>query len=380
MRRVLFWAHLIVGGLAAVVILVMSVTGVLLMYERQVIEWADSEYRSSPPAPGAEHAPVNDLVTTTGAALGATPTAVTLHSDPTKPAEVAFGRGTTVFVDAYSGQALGEGSRGVRRFFGAVTAWHRWLGASGASRQIGRAVTGAANLAFLFLALSGMYLWLPRTWTRQSVKTITLFRRGLSGKARDFNWHHVIGFWSLIPLVLVIASGVVISYPWASDLVYRLAGSEPPPARRGGGFRGGPSPRSPGGNASAALDAASVNRAWAAAEQAVPGWRSLTLRLGGPSAGALSFSVEKAHRGRPDLRYQVAVDRQTGELMGIESFADYDAGRKARSWLRWIHTGEAGGFVGQTLAGVVSAGAVVLVWTGLALSLRRFLAWKGRRR
>jgi uncharacterized iron-regulated membrane protein len=50
-----------------------------------------------------------------------------------------------------------------------------------------------------------------------------------------------------------------------------------------------------------------------------------------------------------------------------------------RTWLRFIHTGEAGGFVGQTIAGIASAGACVLVWTGLALSWRRFQAWRGRR-
>jgi hypothetical protein len=39
----------------------------------------------------------------------------------------------------------------------------------------------------------------------------------------------------------------------------------------------------------------------------------------------------------------------------------------------------AAGVVGQTIAGLVSLGAAVLVWTGLALSLRRFAAWRGRR-
>jgi hypothetical protein len=36
------------------------------------------------------------------------------------------------------------------------------------------------------------------------------------------------------------------------------------------------------------------------------------------------------------------------------------------------------GLPGQTIAGVVSGGAVFLVYTGLALSLRRFLAWVAR--
>ena len=46
--------------------------------------------------------------------------------------------------------------------------------------------------------------------------------------------------------------------------------------------------------------------------------------------------------------------------------------------MRFAHTGEVLGLTGQTVAGLVSAGAVVMVWTGLALSWRRFRAWVTR--
>jgi uncharacterized iron-regulated membrane protein len=75
--------------------------------------------------------------------------------------------------------------------------------------------------------ITGIYLWWPQTWTRRIVRMIACFRLGLNPKERDYHWHHVLGFWCTMPLVLVIASGVVISFPWASNLVFRLAGSEP---------------------------------------------------------------------------------------------------------------------------------------------------------
>jgi uncharacterized iron-regulated membrane protein len=40
-RSVLFWMHLAAGAAAGVVILIMSVTGVALTYEKQMLEWAD---------------------------------------------------------------------------------------------------------------------------------------------------------------------------------------------------------------------------------------------------------------------------------------------------------------------------------------------------
>jgi len=63
-----------------------------------------------------------------------------------------------------------------------------------------------------------------------------------------------------------------------------------------------------------------------------------------------------------------------------ETFADQGPGRRLRSLMRFAHTGEVLGLAGQTVAGLASAGAVVLVWTGIALALRRGRAWLARRR
>jgi uncharacterized iron-regulated membrane protein len=62
-----------------------------------------------------------------------------------------------------------------------------------------------------------------------------------------------------------------------------------------------------------------------------------------------------------------------------EPFAAQSAGRRLRSWTRFTHTGEYYGLAGQTVAGIVSAGAVVLVVTGLSLALRRAAGWRARR-
>lgn len=64
--------------------------------------------------------------------------------------------------------------------------------------------------------------------------------------------------------------------------------------------------------------------------------------------------------------------------MRWEPFASLSAGRQIRSWLRFAHTGEVYGLVGQTIAGLVSLGASVLVFTGLMLAFRRLLAWRAR--
>ena len=56
---------------------------------------------------------------------------------------------------------------------------------------------------------------------------MTWFRRGLSPKARDFNWHNVIGFWMVVPLPIVVFSGAMISYRWVGNLLYLAVGETP---------------------------------------------------------------------------------------------------------------------------------------------------------
>lgn len=389
-RKAFFWTHLAAGLVAGLVILIMSVTGVLLTYERQMIEWADG-YEVTPPAPDAAPLGVERLAAIAREGRGAELTGITLRKAPA-PAAFAFGREGTFFLDPYTGAVLGQGSARARAFFRSVTDWHRWLAASGDARATGRAVTGASNLAFLFIVLSGLVLWWPKGLTWKHLRPITLFDGQLAGKARDFNWHNVFGFWSAIPLAVVVASGVVISYPWASDLVYRLSGSEPP--RRGGAPappRPGPAApgREPGAGSTAGRESAAavtgpallagLDRAWAVAASHDASWQSLSVRVPSAPDAPFSFTVDTwAAARQPSSRSQIVVGRE-GQVVRVEPYAAQSRGTRARIWLRFLHTGEAFGVVGQTIAGLVTAASILLAYTGVALALRRFVAWRQRR-
>ena len=61
LRTAFFWLHLTAGIVAGAIVLLMSVTGVALTYERQMIAWSDREFKSSP-QPGMERMPVERLV------------------------------------------------------------------------------------------------------------------------------------------------------------------------------------------------------------------------------------------------------------------------------------------------------------------------------
>jgi uncharacterized iron-regulated membrane protein len=413
LRSLIFWPHLVAGACAGLVILLMSVTGVLLTYERQMIAWSDRDFRSEPAQAGQARLPLETLMTRfTEATPGVTPTAVTIESSPDAP--VVFGvPQRTIYMNAYTGAVLGEGSRGMREFMSNLRAWHRWLAVEGEGRPTARAITGWSNAIFLFIVASGFYLWFPRKWTWAQVRSVLLFRGGLQGKARDFNWHNVIGFWSAVPLFIVVASSMPISFPWANAFLYQMVGEEPPAPAGGGGGRagrpaaaqgrnGGPGVaqernagpavaearngglegtqgRNGQGRRETSVAPDGLNALWARAEQQVPDWRSISVRIpNGPSA-PVSFAIDQGDGGQPQLRSTLVLDRETGAVVSYESFASQSLGRRIRSISRFAHTGEVLGIPGQTVAGLVSAGGAVLVWTGLALAWRRVQAWLKRR-
>lgn len=399
LRPLIFWPHLIAGVVAGAAILLMSVTGVLLTYERQLIAWSDRHLRSEVPADGAARLPVETLVQTFQREHPELrqPTTVTVTADPAGPVALAV-PDKTVYLDAYSGRLLGESSQGVRRFMSDLRSWHRYLAVMGEARPVARAVTGWANLLFLFIVASGVYLWFPRRWTWQRVRPVVFFRGGLRGKARDFNWHNAIGWSTAIPLTIVVAGAVPTSFRWANDLVYRAVGEQPPgPAGRGaaggrqaaqaaaaGQGRGERRLERPGedrGEGRAAiLSVDGLNALWARAEQQVPGWRTINLRLPASPRAPVVFAIDRGTGGQPQLRSTLTLDRRSGDVVSHETFSSLTLGRRIRGVLRFAHTGEVLGILGQTVAGLASAGAVVLVWTGVALALRRLLAWIKRRR
>lgn len=364
-RKLLFWLHLILGSAAGLVILMMCVTGVILTYEQQIISWVDRGYRVDP-VPGASRLQLESLVSLVPAAR-----AVAVKRDPAAPVEVTAAGKPLLMVHPYTGEVMGEANQGVRKFFRSVTEWHRWFAAKPEGRAFPRAITGAANLMFGCLLLSGLYLWMPRQWTWRHVQPVLWFRGRLTGRARDFNWHNVIGLWCALPLFFIIVSGAVMSYPWANNLVYTLTGTKAPaPAKPSSGVP-------PASHAPVPMDG--LNAAWTLAEPAAAGWQMMALKLPESPKAPFVFTFDgEARRGRPDKRVIVTVDRTNAGSLRVEDFSAYNAGRQTRTWLRWLHTGEALGIAGQTIAGLASAGGAVLVWTGLALALRRFRAWRDR--
>ena len=378
-RTVVFWLHLITGTTAGAVILVMAATGVLLTLTPQLVEWAERDQRTIPaPAPGAARLDLDAIVAGTRRAnREGRPTTVTVRAEPRSSVRVGFGRESALYVDPYTGATLGSGSW-LGNALHVIEDWHRWLG----SRELGKPFTGAANLAFLGMAISGVFLWWPRASGRGLLRAVAVPGFSLRGRARDFNWHNSIGIWCAPVLIVITLTGAVMSYQWANDLLYRLTGNVPPPPPGGGQgamAQGGGRQRSQGADATASGETRRTNLAaiMARAEQQVPGWVALTLRLPQRSGAPIVAIIQESPAWHPASRSQLTLDASTAAVVSWEPFAAQNLGRRLRSWVRPLHTGEAAGLVGQAVAGLASTGGVFLVYTGVALAWRRFRGWTG---
>ena len=378
LRRTIFWIHLTVGVTAAAVVLMMAVTGVLLTYEAQLNRWALRGYLADPDLQVGAPLTVDQLIPRVADPEGVREvSSVALKRDPREPAGVRLDDGATVYVDRYTGELLGDGNTRLRRLLRSVMYVHRWFGLQGEYRIIGRTLTATANLGFLFLVLSGAYLWWPSTHSRAAWRQVLWFRRGLSGRARNFNWHSVIGFWSAVPLAIIIASGATISYRWAGNLVYRLAG-EAPPAQTAGQRPEPATEDDPAVPTDPALPTVELQAIAARAVAETPDWQTVTVRLPVAASDPVAVGVDRGTGRQPSKTEDLLFDRATGELVGRAGYPAFSRGQKIRRWLRFAHTGEVYGVVGQSIAGVVSLGVAVMVWTGLAMSWRRFFGSRKR--
>ena len=219
-----------------------------------------------------------------------------------------------------------------------------------------------------------MFLWLPRKWSGKAVRASIAFRSGLRGRARHWNWHNVLGIWCAGPLLVIVLTGVVMSFPWANAALFRLSGSNPPVQGRGPGEgtrhgRGFPMANEP-----------NYDRLLTVSKTVDPDWQTITLNVARNGNSPVQLTVDIGAGGQPQKRTQYLLNRNTGAVLKRTTFSDGSLGQRLRSFVRFGHTGEWGGGVGQLIAAIVSLAACVLVYTGLSLSVRRLLATIKRKR
>jgi len=369
-RRLLFWLHLVTGLTVGLVVAFLAITGSIMAFQAQMIDWAERDFRISSP----QEQPCVAVSTVLEKAADfehGEPMSLTLYSDRSRPAEVAFGGSGVVLMNGCDASVIGHGANGLRRFFDATRDLHRWVALNGVRHETLRHIKNGAVVAFLFLLLSGLVIWFPRKMTWQHLRPAVWFRSDLKGRAREWNWHNVFGFWMSLPLIAIALSGIIMAYPWANAMLFRMAGDTPPPERV---EANGKRPKPLGLDQFGTLDAA-IEKAVAQDSK----WKVIAMRLPAAKDPNVTFSIDESGGSRPQFRGQLVISRKTGEVVRWEQFSQFTRGRRWRVYARFLHTGEAFGILGRSVALLAMLSALMLVWTGVSLSLRRFASWRKRR-
>ena len=172
-------------------------------------------------------------------------------------------------------------------------------------------------------------------------------------------------------LIVLTMTAAVISYQWAGNLIFTLTGDEPPKPNASQN-------QNPPQQAQAPfVIPANIDALWATAEKRVPEWKSISVRF--PIAKEAVFTIDEGTSLNIFGRASLTLDATTAETVKWEPYAEKTSAAQIRSWMRFTHTGESFGIIGQFIGLIACIGGAFLVYTGFALAFRRLASFLRRR-
>jgi uncharacterized iron-regulated membrane protein len=263
-------------------------------------------------------------------------------------------RGSTAFSNPYTGQVLGLQKEKQLPVFKVAEDLHRRLLAG----EVGKALSGLSALFILVITATGIVLWWPKT--RAMLTGRLRIKWGASWKRLNHDLHIVLGFYCALFLFGIALTGVIMSYRWATEGLFKITGTKPTVGIAAPLSAAASSPRT------VAYDAAL--RTGQATYRTAEFWR-----VGAPkdSVAAVPVSVPSTLPLRQLGLDTLFVDRSTGEALGQHLYSRQSAGAQLRRLTKPLHTGEIGGIWTKLLALVVTLASLTFPITGVILWLNR---------
>jgi uncharacterized iron-regulated membrane protein len=248
---------------------------------------------------------------------------------------------------------------------GAVIGWMDRLHSNFFSGRPGRVANGIGGLLLVLLAATGAVIWWPG---RAALRRAMRIDWGTGWKRVVFDIHNALGFWLLVPVLLLSITGVYFTWPQ----VYRDVVSRFSPVTRV------PAPQS--GEPAGAGAAPSLDAVIAQVRTATPGHPFMRVELpGGPRSPYAIVTGRHASDGWRNTT-TTFVDRYSGAVLGVRS------GSQARTWgdsvVEWLpplHSGHFGGHIVHAVWAVFGLAPAVLFITGFVMWWNRVVVVRRRR-
>lgn len=250
---------------------------------------------------------------------------------------------------------------------------HRWLldsRPSGDGIFWGKLVVGVSTLLFVFVLLSGIVIWWPRTRKALRNSLQIYFRKGW--RLFWYGLHVAGGMYAFLLLLVMALTGLTWSFNWYRTGFYRLFGVEAQSSGMGHGNAAAGQKKgskdSHGQKFSHGKKKGDKTAHWQEVYDCLraenPGATQITLADGTASIPANRFGNIRAID-----RY--TFDSRTGELTGRTLYRDLDNSSKIRGWIYSVHVGSWGGVLTRFLWFLAALLGATLPLTGYYLWLKR---------
>lgn len=369
----------------------------MLVFEKEIMELShrDLYFADVPDSAGSGGAsaavtlPVDSVAAIVAAMLpeDVKVTGVNVFSDPERAWQVSLSKPgrASVHVDQYTGEIKGQYERAP--FFTFMFRMHRWLLDSmkpGETVFWGKVIVGTSTLMFVFVLVSGIIIWWPRT--SKALKNRLKITLSKGWRRFWYDLHVAGGIYACVFLLAMALTGLTWSFQWYRTGFYKVFGVEASAGghgQAGAGNQAALSGRSGGQNRQHGtagrqgggqnMSAAAVAGVWQTVYERLaadnPGYSRISLM-----DGAATVSFDRPGNRRAADRYR--FDKADGTITEAVMYKDSDRASKIRGWIYSVHVGSWGGIVTRILAFIAAIVGASLPLTGYWMWLRRLYGRK----
>ena len=376
MRKIFRNIHLWLSVPFGILITLICFSGAALVFEKEVMELCHRELYFVKKVEAAP-LPMEQLMTKVAATLpdSVSVTGVNISSDPERAYQVTLSkpRRASMYVDQYTGEITGKYERAP--FFNFMFRIHRWLLDS--MKQDGgifwgKMIVGTSTLMFVFVLISGVVVWWPRT--RKALKNSLKIVANKGWRRFWYDLHVAGGMYALVFLLSMALTGLTWSFQWYRTGFYKTFGVEVQPsmghgnaaanATAKGGKRDGKPEGREGRGAHRYSPYTNWQQVYEQLAEANPDYKQISV-----SDGSASVAVPRFGNQRGTDRYK--FNPRNGEITETTLYKDLDNSGKIRGWIYSVHVGSWGGMLTRILTFVAALIGASLPLTGYYLWIRK---------
>ena len=271
-------------------------------------------------------------------------TSVTIPSDFRRAYTVGLSkpRRAGVLVDPYTGKIVGQSGR--LPFFTTVRELHRWLLDSMKPEAEGifwgRVIVGTSTLLFVFILLTGLFLWWPKKLKGVGKRLKISLRQGRQHLFYDL--HAVGGVYVFVLLLAMAMTGLTWSFEWYRTGFYKVFGAEI--AEGGKGDKAPKKDKRKDALREEGAEQAKLPASYIYWEEVVSyvievseaDYTEITVKDG-------EVEVPLAGLGNIRAADSFRFNKKTGQMTDYKAYREAKRDKKLRGWIYSIHTGAWGG-------------------------------------